>query len=668
MKRNRSKPKMLLTAACALALSAAGALVTLNAETKNAIAYNKEGWNYLKKENYKKAVSSFKNALHDNPKYREALVGLGSAYLEVEAYEQSYDLFTAALAIDKQSVESLVGLGRTLTAMGRYTDAIRYFDRALRISGENLDARYGRAYVYNSLGKKIWAKRALETVLKSDPYHYDSLLLMADIKAGENRLREARRFAQKAIDTNSESSKAYTVYGELLLREFLNTEDEDLLDEAKDALSNAISIQPSAYRANRTMGNIALMEKKYDNAVEYFTRAAAGLDSAQLLYSLGVARDRAGNHAGALEDFLRALKKEPSDSILRGRIEDFLIVRDYKIGHPARVMLNREVYGLALNRERRNLPDQAMMYLRRSILLNPMNVEARERLMDYYKTLGYDRFYIDEMKEIARLNPDRGWQEKLSIAVMRRRDLLYHREGYSAGEPPRDVPVVLVLDFDPAGRISPHPDAGEVIAGHLTFALGQFGRMRPVGIKQRAAVQCGLVCGGAHLSEAMDSIESKIDSGELEPVDYVVYGGYAVSGGHITLEGKVLDYNKGFIIGEFSVTESGAESLPLLSLRAAKRVFDIVPYRGRVLKLKEGGIVANLGLFDGIGPGDRLVVYKFRNEPAAGNNLKKKIIFTVKESDTLISYAEPEKASDLESIDSSDPVMPLKKRRARRID
>ena len=68
---------------------------------------------------------------------------------------------------------------------------------------------------------------------------------------------------EKAIDTNSESSKGYTVYGEILLREFLNSEDDDLLDEAKDALSNAISIQPSAYQANRTMGYISLMEKKY---------------------------------------------------------------------------------------------------------------------------------------------------------------------------------------------------------------------------------------------------------------------------------------------------------------------------------------------------------------------------------------------------------------------
>ena len=40
----------------------------------------------------------------------------------------------------------------------------------------------------------------------------------------------------------------------------------------------------------------------------------------------------------------------------------------------------------------------------------------------------------------------------------------------------------------------------------------------------------------------------------------------------------------------------------------------------------------------------------------------------MKESDTLISYAEPQRLSDLDSIDSNDIVLPLKKRRAKKIE
>ncbi len=652
----------------ALVISAAASFTAGHGANKNAIGYNRDGWDYLKKENYKKAIIAFKNALHDNPKYREALIGQGKAYLEVEAYDQSYDLFSSALALDKKSTDALVGLGKTLTAMGRYGEAIRYFDSALKLSSQNLEARYGIAYVYSCLGKKIWAKRKLETILRIDPYHYDSLLLMADIKSSENRHRESRRYVEKAIDTNSESSRGYTVYGEILLREFLNSEDDDFLDEARDALSNAISIQPGAYQANRTMGYISLMEKKYPEAVNYFNTAISDLGSGALLYSLAVAHDRAGSREEALDEFLKALKKDPSDSILRSRIEDFLVFRDYKIGHPARVMLNREQYELAVNREKKNLPDQAVMYLRRSLLLNPMNMEARELLMEFYNTQGYNRFYIDEMKEILRINPDRAWQEKLSLAILKRRDQLYHQEGYSSEEPPRDMPAVLVLNFDPIGKISRHPDAGEVIASHLTFVLGQFGRMKPVSIRKRTAVECGLMCGSGHLGQTLESVESRMQDGAIDPVDYVIYGGYHESGNHIILECQVMDYRKGFIIGQFTLAESGKESLPLLALRAAKRVYDMIPFRGRVLKLKDAGIVTNMGLFDGIDAGEKLVIYKFINRPGIGDRLRKRIIFTVKEADTLISYAEPQRSADLDSIDSNDIVLPMKKRRAKRIE
>jgi len=81
--KSPNRPK---AAALAAALIAALALTTGHAATKNAIAYNKEGWEYLKKEDYKRAISSFRNALHHNPRYRDALIGLGKSYFEVEAY------------------------------------------------------------------------------------------------------------------------------------------------------------------------------------------------------------------------------------------------------------------------------------------------------------------------------------------------------------------------------------------------------------------------------------------------------------------------------------------------------------------------------------------------------------------------------------------------------
>ncbi len=129
-----------------------------------------------------------------------------------------------------------------------------------------------------------------------------------------------------------------------------------------------------------------------------------------------------------------------------------------------------------------------------------------------------------------------------------------------------------------------------------------------------------------------------------------------------------MDFHKGIIIGNFDISQDGKQALSKISLRTVKRIYNIIPYKGNMLKTKEKGIVVNLGLFDGIKSGDKLVIYKLRKSPKNNENIKYKIIFTVKESNTLICYAEPVLLSDMDDIDSSDEVLPLKKRRAKRIE
>ena len=66
-------------------------------------------------------------------------------------------------------------------------------------------------------------------------------------------------------------------------------------------------------------------------------------------------------------------------------------------------------------------------------------------------------------------------------------------------------------------------------------------------------------------------LRDKVKSGELDSIDYIVYGNYDESSDHIFLNCNVLDYHKGIVIGEFNLSELGKMSLQKLSLRTAKR-------------------------------------------------------------------------------------------------
>ncbi len=666
-------------------------IITLSAgvvsDAQNAISFNKNGWDSFKKTEYDRALFSFTNSLRLNGRYSDSMIGAGKSYYALGVFDRALEMFSDALKLDGNSIEALNGIGMVLSETGRFTDAIGYFERASKISGESIDSEYGIAYVYYKMDKRLWAKRKLENVFKSNPYHFQSLLLMADIKTDEGRFKEARSYVEKAIDSAGESPDGHIKYGSILLKNYMITGEADSLDEARESYSRALSINPSNFRANMDMGLISLMEiedynfnsaisgggspdilkGKRDAAVSYISKAAEVNKSRSVLYSLSLAYDMSGDKTSALERMLSAYKKFPSDALLKGKLEDFLVLNEYKSAHPARIMFSNENIELAKLNRRESLHSNVIYYLRRSLLMNPLNRDVREQLITYYSILDYNKLMIDEMKNVLMQYPEFKYQDMLNLAIIKRRDRLYAREGYASDEAPRDVPSVLVLNFNSAGKITDHPDSGKIAARSLTFALQQFGRMKIQGIGEREVLAGNLKTNGENLAESIKKIKEISEKSE-QKFDYLVFGEISEVDDYISITLKIMDLNRGYIIYELTESKKGRENLNLLSVMTAEKIYNIIPYNGKVLKVKDNGILLNLGLFDGVKEGTELVIYRDSSSRLNNETIRYAEIFTVKETDTFISYAEPDRADILREIDSTNSVYPLMKRRARKLE
>lgn len=655
---------------------------------QNAISLNREGWDHYNRGQYQQALLRFTSSLRLNPDYTDSLIGAGKSHYALSSFDMAMEMFSSALKKDRNSADALNGMGMVLADLGRFSEAINYFDRAYAASGESIEPEYGLAYAYYKMGKRLWAVRKLENIFRINPYHYESLLLMADIKTDEMRLKEARTYVEKAIDTNSESPAGHIKYGNLLFKNFMLTGDISSLPEARESYNRALSVNPSSFRANMDMGLISLAEYEHflhrktlsgnsdlDNdikssaeaAVDYFSRAVSAVKNRSSLYSIALASDLAGDRQKALEFMLEAYSAYPSDSVLKASLEDFLVFNNYKTAHPARVMLSRENSELASYYMRESLHGSVIYYLRRSLLLNPFNREVREELIRYYSILDYNRLYIDEIKQLLSQYPDSKIQDMLNVAIIKRRERLYHREGYSAEPVPRSVPSILVLNFNSAGKIIEHPDAGKAAARNISFALQQYGRMDVAGLRSREDVAGSLKTGDGDIFDTIAYLRERTDESGKK-YDYIVYGEIFENNNYMKLECKILDLERGYIIGEFSESAKGKGSINHLSMNTARRIYDTVPYRGRVLKLKDDGIIVNLGLMDGIEKGSGLVIYRNVRSGANGDIKRVKEVFNVTEADTYVSYAKPVREKVLREIDSTDAVFPLEKRRAKRLD
>ena len=490
---------------------------------KSALQYTAEGDRYMLKGDYRKAVFSYRNALQRNQAHLKALIGIGNAWTRLDSADAALRSFEKALKIDEKSVEALTGIGFILTHRGDSRRAIEYFNRAITISRESPAAHYGLAWLYYTMGKMIWARRRAESLLAVHPLHFDTLLLMADIIAREGDLEEAKKYAWKAIDAQPERTGGYLRLAAIMFRDYTLRGNGDSLDEASKAVDNALVINADSPDANMLRGLMLWYEKKYADAAAAFEKALGQKNSVDLYYSLAITRDSLGAADAALKNFLEAMKLDPVDPVLRSRFEQFMVVRDIKAGHPARAMFFRESLEAGKKRMKQNLPDEAVLYLRRTLLLNPMSREARELLMGYYEALSYNRFYIRELKEMQRLYPGTNTRDRLTAAVYRRRSRMYHREGFSGDDLPRDVPRILVLDFHSEEGVGPHPDLGAVSAFDLTWALAQFGRQEPVPVRARLKA-AGLKMTPAGFAGTMDRLEEMTKKKAIAPFDYLLYG------------------------------------------------------------------------------------------------------------------------------------------------
>jgi len=656
-------------------------------EAQNAVSLNKEGWNYYAKTEYDRALFNFLSSIRMNPGYSDSFLGAGKTYYQIGIYDKALDMFLAVLKLDSNSVDALNGVGMVLSETGRFSEAISYFEKAFSLSGSSLESQYGLAYVYYRMDRKVWAKRKLENVFKSNPYHFDSLLLMAEIKTEEGRLKDARGYIEKAIDGNSQSPVGFAKYGRILFKNYIIENDADSLVEARESYSKALAINPDNYNANFDMGLMDLYElesimfentlsgssdrsiinQKTGSAASYISHAIKVNKNSSALYALALSYEMAGDKGRALDTMLDLYAKMPSDSVIRGKIEDFLILNEYKTAHPARVMLSSENIELSQAAGRETLHNSVIYYLRRAMLMNPLNREVREKLINYYSILDYNIIMIDEMKNLLKQYPEFKYQEMLEIEIMKRRDRLYYREGYSVDEVPRDVPVVLVMNFDSMGKISNHPDAGRVAARSITFAMQQYGRMKVIGLGERESAAGHLKTNGQNLFRSFKKIK-ELYWDDNRRLDYIIYGEISEVEDYINVKCRIMDVEKGFIIGEISDSKKGKENLAKISLNIAGKLYDMMPYNGRVVKIKEKGILVNLGLFDGIKTGSQLVIYRNSRAKSTNDLMRTGELLTVKETDTFMSYAEPDRGELLNEIDSTFRVFPLKNRRAKKIE
>jgi len=163
--------------------------------------YNRLGWAYYHKGDFKKSRKMFQVSIRDEPKNSEALKGMGYAFYQLQEYASAIEYLKQALAINRMpnpvteivrdksgkgpfkiQTTARTRLARAYFHLGEYAEAIQVYQQALTLHPEQSDAYDGLGWVYLQLHRLTESRAAFTQAVKIEPMNSQSHRGLREVK------------------------------------------------------------------------------------------------------------------------------------------------------------------------------------------------------------------------------------------------------------------------------------------------------------------------------------------------------------------------------------------------------------------------------------------------------------------------------------------------------
>ena len=287
----------------ALALLSAPAL----AQSPEALDYFREGYDLVKKGNYRNSVIELEKSVAADPTYGNAHYILGVSYKALNEYDKAIASFAAARTLGtkpEQAAKALAQLHQKAALNSfrqkKYRESIDYFTKARDFSTQSAQALYVMGLAHSGLHEKDQAKVAFAEAIAADPTDARPYNALGDIQRLSRDYGKAIVTYQRAIEADPAYMESY---GDLARLKF-NTQDTE---GVVPLLQKALKIDDTYAEGQRLLGIALNQLGRFDEAIAPLKKAAK-LDKGycETHYRLGEAHYGMGNFRQALEHGQRA--------------------------------------------------------------------------------------------------------------------------------------------------------------------------------------------------------------------------------------------------------------------------------------------------------------------------------------------------------------------------
>jgi serine/threonine protein kinase/tetratricopeptide (TPR) repeat protein len=236
---------------------------------------------YLEPENLESAITVFRHALEQDPKYSLAYAGLGEAYLDKYERDRQPKWMDEALQSCQQAVALAtdlatghICLGMVYNNTGKYENAVKEFQVSLERDPLNDDGYRGLAHAYQLLGKSTEAERTFQKAIQLRPQYWGGYAWLGSFYYNAARYDDAARM-----------------------------------------FTQMIALAPDSFRGYSNLGGVYLLQGHYPDAITQFERSVSIYPSGAAYSNLATAYFLEGNYTEAARTYEKAVQVGGSEII-----------------------------------------------------------------------------------------------------------------------------------------------------------------------------------------------------------------------------------------------------------------------------------------------------------------------------------------------------------------
>ncbi len=248
------------------------------------------------------SIELFKEVLMAQPQYPEVNFYLGVSWFGLNVSDAAVASLTQELAMPHPHPKCRYYLALALESQGRADEAIAQFNQQVRQYPKDADALYELARIHKDL-----SLRAIQMLHDLDPDSFQLHALRGEVYAEDERYPEAIKEYRAALAKRPSANGLHHAIGIAFWA-------QNQLTDAKNEFLLALKDDPANAMTNLYLGEIALRESNYPDALTYLRSAETGLPRmARVHLLLGKCYRSLKEPRKATDELLKAAEQAPND-------------------------------------------------------------------------------------------------------------------------------------------------------------------------------------------------------------------------------------------------------------------------------------------------------------------------------------------------------------------